>query len=161
LTIENESIRKTQDGYDTIEIPKYRISKIIEHPGEGIVVQTKMSNEQITIPSSIENYMEVRSALNQWNTITQQDYRYKIKLILMFIYPASTMVAFGIIMLSQNKILIMILSCLLFLVLLRGFIYSIQNRKNLSKYLQRSIWWTPFPLILILIRIYLVFFVNK
>lgn len=155
LTIDEDTIRRTQNGYVSVDISKDNVSGIIEYPGGSIVVKAEMQNKQIVIPAFLERYLDVRSLLNQWHPIDIQPSHNKTNIAILFIVAMLSIVGFGIVMLGQDKIMVTVVGLIFIAISIWSFIYTKSN-SNFDKRTQRGVRWIILPMVLILIRICLV-----
>ncbi|BAU12153.1 hypothetical protein LEP3755_26820 [Leptolyngbya sp. NIES-3755] len=71
LTLSEDSIARTQDGYERVQISRSEITRIIEVTDYGLTI-VGTNNAQIFVPRLVENYVLLRNLLAEWRSIEVQ-----------------------------------------------------------------------------------------
>jgi hypothetical protein len=156
LFIDENSIKRLQDGLPDIAIDNGEISKISEAEGRGLLVQSIKPSRQIGIPFTLQDYSEVRSELARRHTIDKTSGTWeKLMPVLTLAAGLLTLVAVLITFLATNRYVIVITGVLLFLGMIMSLV-SIQRSIYTTKEVKRNSWLVLLPILLIGVRIFFV-----
>ena len=156
LILDENSIRRVQDGYPEVTIQTNEISKITEMEERGILVHSMSPYTYISIPRALEEYSEVRSDLAKKHAIESTSRtRGKVMPILTITSGLLTPVALLITFLATNKYVIVITGSLLFIWLLVSTIVILRSGST-STLAKRNAWLILLPLLAIAIRVAIV-----
>jgi hypothetical protein len=153
LILDENSVRRVQDGYPEVTIQSSEISKITETEERGIVVHSIRPYTYIGIPRAVEEYSEIRADLAKKHAIESMSRaRGKIMQVLTLATGLLAPAALWIIFLAKNKYVIVVTGSLLFIALLVSVVVILRSGST-SKQAKRISWLTLLPLIAIAIRV--------
>ena len=69
LTLQDNTITRTQAGAQEISIARGNIARITELPGRGLALFAANSRLRFGIPATLEGYAELRATLESWHRI--------------------------------------------------------------------------------------------
>jgi uncharacterized protein (UPF0333 family) len=72
ITINADSIAKTQTGTRTVRISRSQVNHLVQLPGSGIRIDSIIPGDQIFVPKEIENFARIESILSEWHPPTQE-----------------------------------------------------------------------------------------
>jgi lysylphosphatidylglycerol synthetase-like protein (DUF2156 family) len=149
LILDENSIRRVQEGYPEITIQSSEISRITEAEGRGLIVHSVKPYTDIGIPRAVQEYAEIRADLEKKHAIERiSGARGKAMAALVIAIGLLTPVALLIIFLATNKLI----GTLLFSWLLASVVI-VQRSGSASKQAKRISWLVSVPLLAIAIRV--------
>jgi len=156
LIVDTDSIRRVQDTSATIEILRNEISKIKEYPDGNIFVESSISKKGILIPSTIEEYSEIRILLSKWHEIEFSKSNRKLNIAIAIILVILASVAMRMFYTGDNKITSIVIGVILLIIFTGTAIYA--YNKSVDKRAKRVLWWFLLPILGITMRLYTLVF---
>ncbi len=154
LEVEPDALSRTQDNYAPLRIARDEISRVVEYSGGSLVVHAASPKREIIIPNTLEGYEEVKALLGQWHAIEREDNRSPQNTLLLFGTVILTMAAFGVVLLGQDRTLVLVVGTL-FLLALVGCLVYIQRSSAIDRKAKRNAWWVLLPILMTAARLVL------
>ena len=139
VTLTANLISREADNLPTVAIYLADIRRVVVHRSGSIVIRGKDPRAVIGVPPEMEDYEDLKAALNQIkpiearrNDVLWSAYRMTVGLI--------TIALMAGVYLLQNKILVAVCGTLTVGILIWGFIATRRNR-NIDIRVKRRVWW--------------------
>lgn len=158
LTINEDEISREQNLLPRIEIPIAEITKITKTANGSFIIQGKSVKNMIIIPAQIENGAALEEQLSGIKSITIKDKNLLSK-ILVIIVPIVTIGLMATVILSENRLFILIAGIAVTGMMLYSFV-SIQNSKEIDHKTKRGSWFILLIIISICVYIYNKLFIG-
>jgi hypothetical protein len=153
LFVSPDRLRRVQPGLPEMEIARSEVVRLVEAPGKSLVVFAAGHQRFIAIPASLTGFEEVRALLASWRTPEER------RTGLAQWYPALagllTVLAFGLVVGSSNKLLVTILGVALIGALLYSVV-AMRRSPHVDARVKKVAWFILFALLAIASRIWVV-----
>ncbi|MFA0962230.1 hypothetical protein AB9P05_10510 [Roseivirga sp. BDSF3-8] len=149
LSVEEETITRTQMGHPDIRLAKNEVLGAVETSQGGFVIKT--ANEFIAIPGPVTEQDRLREVLSDITEVQKQEKPYRP--YAMYGYLALIVVAMIVFFMAESIYIILPLG----LVFTGGLIYSfvaMQRSRHFSKSLKRSALFVVLPLFFIIAKVW-------
>jgi hypothetical protein len=153
LWLEDDLLRRTQDGFPEVCIHKDEATELVEIPGIGLGVFTPEKARSITVPEGLEGYDDLKKHLSGWMPIKQMpSVTDKQMLTRSVVLMVLVVAGIAVTMLYNDPKVVLPVGSLLVFLLLWGFV-QIRRSPHVEARIKRTSWIVFFPMVWIFGRV--------